>query len=76
MPENELVSFKKILFKSKEEKVITFVIPMDKFKYYSTNIDDFYLESGYYEIRIGSSSRDIRLKDKIFIQGDELFSRR
>ncbi len=76
VPENELVSFKKILFKSKEEKVITFVIPMDKFKYYSTNIDDFYLESGYYEIRIGSSSRDIRLKDKIFIQGDDLFSRR
>ena len=53
--------------KSKEEKAITFVIPMDKFKYYSTNIDDFYLESGYYEIRIGSSSRDIRLKDKILL---------
>ena len=38
------------------------------FAYYNTEIDDWYVESGEYDILVGASSRDIRLKETVRVE--------
>jgi beta-glucosidase len=52
--------------KKNEEKIVNFVLnPRDDFKYYDVNKQDYDVEPGNFEIQIGSSSKDIRLKKTI-----------
>mgnify|MGYP000621355037 CR=1 FL=1 len=48
-----------------QEKIVEFELDKRAFAYYNTEIEDWYVESGDYEILIGSSSRDIRLKNSV-----------
>ena len=46
--------------------MVNFVLnPRDDFKYYDVNKQDYDVEPGNFEIQIGSSSKDIRLKKTI-----------
>ena len=67
-PEKELKEFSKIELEPGQEKIVEFELSKRAFAYYNTEIDDWYVESGDYEILIGSSSRDIRLKEKIKVE--------
>lgn len=67
-PEKELRNFDKIFLKAGEKKSVTFELTSEDFEYYSTVIDNWYVDNGAYEILIGASSRDIRLKEKIKIE--------
>lgn len=57
----ELKGFSKVNLLAGEEKVIQFTLDKEAFHYYNVNINDWDIESGDYEIMIGSSSRDIHL---------------
>ncbi len=71
-PEKELRAFDKTLIKAGERKRITITLDKKAFAYYSIPLKDWYVENGAYEILVGASSRDIRLKAKLFIeQADE-----
>ncbi|MFN4111587.1 MAG: glycoside hydrolase family 3 C-terminal domain-containing protein, partial [Ignavibacteria bacterium] len=63
----ELKRFQKVNLESGEEKIITFILSDDDFKYYDENKKEWTLEAGEYEILIGSSSEDIKLRTKIVI---------
>lgn len=66
-PEKELVAFDKVELKAGEKKTVEFTLGFDAFSHYSTVYDDFIIDEGWFEILIGASSRDIRLKEKIKI---------
>lgn len=66
-PEKELRNFAKVFLEPGETKTVTMELNGRAFSYYHTGIHDWYAEDGEYEILIGASSRDIRLKQSIQI---------
>jgi len=64
-PEKELKGFEKIELQPQEEKSVSFTLDKRAFAYYNVDIKDWYVETGEFEILVGSSSRDIRLKETI-----------
>lgn len=64
-PEKELRNFAKVFLEPGETKTVTMELNGRAFSYYHMGIHDWYAESGEYEILIGASSRDIRLKQSI-----------
>ena len=64
-PQKELKEFTKVELEPGQEKIVEFELNKRSFAYYNTEIEDWYVESGDYEILIGSSSRDIRLKNSV-----------
>jgi beta-glucosidase len=63
-PVAELKDFIKTGLKPGESKEITFTINKNKLSFYNANLE-WLAEPGDFEIMIGSSSRDIKLKDRI-----------
>lgn len=66
-PEKELRNFTKVYLEPGEHKTVTMELDSRAFSYYHTGIHDWYAEDGNYEIQIGASSRDIRLRQSIQI---------
>ncbi|MEW4370541.1 glycoside hydrolase family 3 C-terminal domain-containing protein [Paenibacillus kandeliae] len=67
-PEQELKGFAKVALEPGESKVVAFTLDKRAFAYYNTELRDWHVESGEYELRIGASSRDIRLKQTIQVE--------
>lgn len=68
-PEKELRDFAKVSLEPGESKTVTMELDSRAFSYYHTGIHDWYAEDGSYEILVGASSRDIRLRESIQITG-------
>ncbi len=64
-PDKELKGFEKTHLKAGESKRVTVVLNARSFAYYSIPLKKWYVENGDFEILVGASSRDIRLKGKI-----------
>ncbi len=64
-PEKELKGFEKTFLKAGESREVCVRLDASSFAYYSTPLERFYVENGDFEILVGASSRDIRLKGKI-----------
>ena len=67
-PEKELKAFSKNFIKAGEEVTVTHRLTKRDFSYYLPTVNDWYLENGDFEILIGTSSRDIKLKVKVKIE--------
>jgi len=63
--EKELKGFEKIQLEPGEEKTVIFTLDKRAFAYYNTDLKDWYVESGEFEILIGKSSKDIILKETV-----------
>jgi len=57
----ELKGFEKISLEPQEKQTVVFTLPLKDLSYYNTASGAFVLESGNYNVMVGSSSRDIRL---------------
>ena len=68
VPINQLKRFERITLAPGESKSLSFKIPASEFSFYSTKTNDFEVEPGQWEIQVGSSSKDIRLKKTITIE--------
>ncbi|NJC98136.1 MAG: beta-glucosidase, partial [Anaerolineae bacterium] len=64
-PEKELKAFEKIDLKPKQTKTATFTLDREAFWYFDTAENEWSTEAGEFEILVGASSRDIRLKGKV-----------
>ncbi len=64
-PEKELKGFEKVSLKPGEAKTVTFKLDKRSFAFWNTDIHEWYAPSGTYEIKIGASSRDIRLTTEV-----------
>lgn len=70
-PEKELREFAKIALAPGETKTITFKLTDSAFSYYNEAAGKWFIESGEYSILVGSSSRDIRLSEKLAVQSND-----
>lgn len=66
-PDKELRGFAKIELKAGESKRVTLSLNKRAFAYYSVPMKCWHVENGDFEILVGSSSRDVRLKKRIKI---------
>ena len=68
-PPKELKAFEKIYLRAGESENVQLEIPLCDIAYYNMSLHDWVVESGAYEILVGTSSRDIRLKAEVNYQG-------
>ncbi len=68
VPINQLKRFQRITLLPGESKTLKFKIPASELSFYDTKTNDLKTETGQWEIQIGSSSKDIRLKKNISIE--------
>jgi beta-glucosidase len=67
-PELELKGFEKVALQPGEAKEVTMELPPRAFAFFNTGLQDWQMEAGAYEIRVGASSRDIRLRQMVAIR--------
>lgn len=67
-PVKELHGFEKISINQGETKTVTFTLTKRAFSYFNTEINDWYAETGDYQILIGKSSRDIPLRETVYVE--------
>lgn len=70
-PEQELRGFQKVDLRAGESKLVQFRLKKRDFAYYNTGLADWHVESGRYEIRLGASSRDIRLSQTVAVKSTQ-----
>jgi len=68
VPINQLKRFQRITLDPGESKTLTFKIPASEFSFYNIRANNFKIEQGTWEIQVGSSSKDIRLKKAFMIE--------
>jgi beta-glucosidase len=66
-PVKELKDFAKVSLEPGETKTVSFRLSKRSFAYYNTAINDWYVETGEFDIMIGKSSRDIVLTKEIHV---------
>ncbi len=66
-PPKELKGFARVYLKPGEEKTVTLKITPDLLKIYDSRAHAWVLKEGKYEVLIGASSRDIRLKKSFLV---------
>ncbi|NVO21628.1 MAG: beta-glucosidase BglX [Bacteroidetes bacterium] len=62
-PTEELKDFRKLMLKAGESRTVEFAIDKEKLSFFNKNLQ-WVAEPGEFDIMIGASSRDIRLKDR------------
>ncbi len=67
-PEKELRAFTKVSLAAGESRRVTLTLGKRAFAYYSVPMKRWHVEKGDFEILVGASSRDIRLKERIRIE--------
>lgn len=67
-PENELKHFEKVALLPGEEKTVNFKLTSRDFAYFNPKTHDWAIKSGKFDILVGSSSRELPLKQTIDIQ--------
>lgn len=67
-PDKELKAYRKIAVKAGEKTSVAFQLGMDAFAHYSVAEDGWKVDDGVYEILVGASSADIRLRGKIAVK--------
>ncbi|MBN2261770.1 MAG: glycoside hydrolase family 3 C-terminal domain-containing protein [Prolixibacteraceae bacterium] len=69
MPVKQLRAFERISLAKGEEKTVSFILkPSVDFRYYNSMLRKYMVEPGQFEIQIGASSSDIRLRNTITVQ--------
>ena len=66
-PGKELRGFERISLKPGDTKTVTLTLPGEKLSFYDEKKHDFVVEPGTFEILVGSSSADIRLKGNLVV---------
>ena len=64
-PEKELKGFKKVFLEPGEEKTVTVSLDRRAFAYFNTEAEAWHVESGEFTVKVGASSRDIRLSSSV-----------
>lgn len=68
-PQKDLKDFDKVFLHPGEVKEVNFRLNFRTFSYYDTDKKGWLIQKGQYLILVGASSRDIRLKSTVFLDG-------
>ena len=69
-PDQELAGFTKVHLVPGESRRVTVQLDRRAFAFWDTTVDDWSIESGDFEIRVGASSRDIRASATVTLESD------
>ncbi|KAJ3198012.1 hypothetical protein HK101_010262 [Irineochytrium annulatum] len=72
-PVKELKAFAKVALESGESKVVSFTLNKRSFAYYNVDMKDWHVETGEFEIQVGSSSRDIHVQTRVNVESTATF---
>lgn len=72
-PAKELKAFAKIQLEPGQSEVIGFTLDKCSFAYYNVDMKDWHVETGEFEIQVGSSSRDIHLQTRVTVESTATF---
>lgn len=75
-PEKELKGFEKVELNPGEEKTVTFDLSKRAFAYYNTEIGDWHVESGEFEILVGRSSKQIELTETVKVNSTAVIKKK
>ncbi len=67
-PPKELKAFSKVALKPGQKKKVEFTLTKDALSFYDVKTKDWVAEPGDFEILVGSSSRDIRVRGKVTLR--------
>jgi len=67
-PVKSLVAFERVHFQKGESRNIELSIPVSRFRHFDPDINDYSVAKGSYDILIGASSDDIRLKTVLHVK--------
>ena len=70
-PVKELKGFVKVFLKAGESKTLKIALDDKAFRYFNVKTDKFEIDGGEYEILIGASVADIRLKGAVTVKGTD-----
>ncbi|WP_166244263.1 beta-glucosidase family protein [Paenibacillus turpanensis] len=70
-PDKELKGFVKVHLNAGETKRVTIAFDDKTFRYFNVKTDRWEIEEADYKMMIGASSADIRLQDRLFVEGTE-----
>lgn len=74
-PVRELRAFDKIGLNPGETKTVTFVLDRRTFAYWNTDIHDWHVESGEYEIQIGKNAQEIVLSHAVSVNSERIIQK-
>lgn len=69
-PQQELAAFAKVFLGAGESRRLTIQVDRRAFSFWDSTIDDWSIESGDFEIRVGASSRDIHMAATVRLDSD------
>ena len=70
-PEQELRGFRKVMLKAGESRTLTIELDRHAFAFYDIEAQDWTIPPGEHEIRVGASSRDIRLRRRLLTDASD-----
>ena len=73
-PYHELKGFEKVLLKPTEKTNVSVALDHRAFSFWDVGTQQWVLEAGEFEIQIGSSSRDIRLRKNVMLESPQTAS--
>ncbi|EGL18594.1 MULTISPECIES: glycoside hydrolase family 3 C-terminal domain-containing protein [unclassified Paenibacillus] len=65
-PEKELKAFAKLALHPGQKKDVSFTLEERDLAYYNTKYNKWVAETGYFQFALGSSSRDIRIRERVY----------
>jgi beta-glucosidase len=71
-PEQELKAFVRVVIDPKKTETVTLSLNEHSFEIYDPQVGGWIIEPGSYELRVGASSRDIRLSETITISSADI----
>ncbi|OMF10909.1 glycosyl hydrolase [Paenibacillus amylolyticus] len=72
-PVKELKAFAKVALEPGESEVVSFTLNKRSFAYYNVDMKDWHVETGEFEIQVGSSSRDIHVHTRVNVESTATF---
>ncbi|WP_340015636.1 glycoside hydrolase family 3 C-terminal domain-containing protein [Paenibacillus sp. FSL K6-1318] len=72
-PVKELKAFAKVTLEPGESEVVSFTLNKRSFAYYNVDMKDWHVETGEFEIQVGSSSRDIQVHTRVNVESTATF---
>jgi beta-glucosidase len=69
-PMKELLGFERVSISPAQTKTVNFTLPASELAFWDATSHNWFVEGGYFDVMVGSSSEDIRLTTSLYVVGD------